>query len=151
MLGDNRPYDPQPILKLACSSPVIVWCGNHYAPRLPDTGGWLAWQKKPDSQLGMLSFSDGEFAWYSWGRRSLFKRHLWIGRSRAGSREANGKVRYHSTQKPVKMMRWCIDLLPTKGGGWGNTIIDPYLGSGSTAIVAVQAGVRFIGAEASER
>lgn len=48
-------------------------------------------------------------------------------------------------------MRWCIEQLPKRGGGWGDTVIDPYMGSGSTAIAAIQAGVRFIGVELSER
>ena len=151
VLNDNRPYDPRPLLKVAAKRPVILWGGNHYASRLPDTGGWLAWQKLSDGQLGRLSFSDGEFAWYSWNRRSRFKRHTWSGMTRAGSHAANGRTRFHPTQKPVEIMRWCIDLLPTRAGGWGNTIIDPYMGSGSTAIAAIQAGVNFIGVEMSER
>lgn len=61
------------------------------------------------------------------------------------------KARFHPTQKPVEIMRWCIDMLPAKGGGRGDTIIDPYMGSGSTAIAAIQAGVKFIGVETRER
>ena len=149
--GDNRPYDPRPLLELAGKRPVVMWGGNHYAARLPDTGGWLCWQKKPDAQLGKLSFSDGEVAWYSWSRRTMFRKHAWMGMLRAGDRAVNGRTRYHPTQKPVEIMRWCIDMLPAKGGGWGDTIIDPYMGSGSTAIAALQAGVQFIGVEMSER
>lgn len=119
VLGDNRPYDPRPLLAVAGKRPVILWGGNHYASRLPDTGGWLAWQKLPDAQLGRLSFSDGEFAWYSWNRRSRFKRHTWSGMMRAGDRAANGRVRYHPTQKPVEIMRWCIEMLPKRAGGVG--------------------------------
>lgn len=147
VLGDDRPFDPRLLLEIAGKRPVILWGGNHYASRLPDTGGWLAWQKLPDAQLGRLSFSDGEFAWYSWNRRSRFKRHIWSGMTRAGSREANGRVRFHPTQKPVEIMKWCIEMLPSKAGGWGDTVIDPYLGSGSTAIAAIEAGVRIIGVE----
>lgn len=149
--GDDRPFDPRPLLRVAGRRPVVLWGGNHYAARLPDNGGWLCWQKLPDAQLGRLSFSDGEVAWYSWNRRTRFRRHIWSGMTRAGSREANGRTRVHPTQKPVEIMRWCIELLPTRGGGWGNAIIDPYMGSGSTAIAAMQAGVQFIGVELTDR
>ena len=149
--GDNRPFDPRPLLAVAGKRPLVLWGGNHYASRLPDTGGWLAWQKLPDAQLGRLSFSDGEFAWYSWNRRSRFKRHTWSGMMRAGDREANGRTRFHPTQKPVEIMRWCIEMLPARGCGWGDTVIDPYMGSGSTAIAAMQAGVNFIGVEFTEQ
>lgn len=151
VLGDNRPYDPRPLLEPAGRRPVVLWGGNHYAARLPDTGGWFCWQKLPDAQLGKLSFSDGEVAWYSWNRRTRFVKHTWSGMMRAGDRAANGRTRYHPTQKPVEIMRWCIEQLPKRGGGWGDTVIDPYMGSGSTAIAAMQAGVRFIGVELSER
>jgi DNA modification methylase len=149
--GDNRPFDPRPLLRLAGSRPAILWGGNHYARRLPDTGGWLAWQKLPDAQLGRLSFSDGEFAWYSWSRRSRFIRLVWSGMARAGTRERNGRTRYHPTQKPVEIMQWCIEMLPKRAGGWGDAIIDPYMGSGSTAIAAIESGVNFIGVELTDQ
>ncbi len=71
--------------------------------------------------------------------------------TRAGSHAANGRTRFHPTQKPVEIIRWCIDMLPAKGQGWGNTVIDPYMGGGSTAIAAIDAGVQFIGVEMSPR
>lgn len=80
----------------------------------------------------------------------MFKRHTWMGMLRAGDRIANGQRRVHPKQKPVEIMQWCIDMLPRRGGDWGDTIIDPYMGSGSTAIAAMQAGVRFIDVELSE-
>ena len=71
--------------------------------------------------------------------------------TRAGRRDANGRTRFHPTQKPVEVMRWCIELLPKRAGGWGDTIIDPYMGSGSTAIAAIDAGVNFIGVELTDQ
>lgn len=47
---------------------------------------------------------------------------------RCSTAERMCKARFHPTQKPVEIMRWCIDMLPAKGGGWGDTIIDPYRG-----------------------
>jgi site-specific DNA-methyltransferase (adenine-specific) len=49
-------------------------------------------------------------------------------------------------QKPVALMRWCIDM-----AGNPQTIIDPYAGSGSTGVAAVQLGRKFTGIEKDER
>jgi site-specific DNA-methyltransferase (adenine-specific)/modification methylase len=48
----------------------------------------------------------------------------------------------HPTQKPVKLMRWCLDLIPE-----AETILDPFMGSGTTGVAALHAGRAFIGIE----
>jgi len=53
----------------------------------------------------------------------------------------------HPTQKPVKLMRWCIGCLPEPN----QTILDPFMGSGTTGVAAVQMGRKFIGIEREER
>jgi len=50
----------------------------------------------------------------------------------------------HPTQKPVAVMRFCISELPK---GHGNIICDPYMGSGTTGVAAIQMGRAFIGIE----
>ena len=49
----------------------------------------------------------------------------------------------HPTVKPVRLMRWLCRLVTRPGG----LILDPFAGSGSTGIAAVQEGFRFIGIE----
>lgn len=49
----------------------------------------------------------------------------------------------HPTQKPVELMKWCISHLPEGS----NTILDPFMGSGTTGVAAVQMGRKFIGIE----
>jgi hypothetical protein len=57
----------------------------------------------------------------------------------------NGDNEYHPTQKPDPVMAWAVDRLPGAG-----TILDPFMGSGSTGVACVQLGVPFIGIEQDE-
>jgi DNA modification methylase len=57
--------------------------------------------------------------------------------------ENNGKVA-HPTQKPIALMAWCMDKAKVPEGA---TVLDPYMGSGSTGIAALRTGRRFIGIE----
>lgn len=56
------------------------------------------------------------------------------------------KTREHSTQKPVEIMRTLCDIAPR-----GGLILDPFLGSGTTGVAALQGGRRFIGIEKDAR
>lgn len=49
----------------------------------------------------------------------------------------------HPTQKPVSAMRWILSLV-TKSGA---TVLDPFLGSGTTGVAALAEGCRFVGIE----
>jgi site-specific DNA-methyltransferase (adenine-specific) len=50
--------------------------------------------------------------------------------------------RHHPTQKSIGLMAWCIEQ-----AGKPNTILDPYMGSGTTGVAAAQMGRAFIGCE----
>ena len=54
---------------------------------------------------------------------------------------ANEGEKYHPTQKPLALMRWCLKWIK------GQTILDPFMGSGTTGVAAVQMGRKFIGIE----
>jgi len=59
--------------------------------------------------------------------------------------EAYGQVeRLHPTQKPLPLMKWCIGHLTNPAP---QTILDPFMGSGTTGVAAVQMGRDFIGIE----
>lgn len=51
----------------------------------------------------------------------------------------------HPTVKPVDLMRWLVRLTTVPGG----TVLDPFMGSGTTGIAAVREGARFVGIEQS--
>ncbi len=48
----------------------------------------------------------------------------------------------HPTQKPLKLMTWCLSFFPK-----AETILDPYMGTGTTGVAAVQMNKRFVGIE----
>lgn len=52
----------------------------------------------------------------------------------------------HPTQKPVEVMSWCIQQLPPNA----MTILDPFMGSGTTGVACANLGRKFVGIEISE-
>lgn len=140
--GDNEPFDPLPWLDIA---PVIVLWGAHkFADRLPP-GGWLVWDKVPTGKV--RDQGDGEAAWINRDSPMRIFRLLWDGLCvGVGARHevTAGQKRYHPMQKPEALMRWCI-----AEAGKPHTILDPWMGSGSTGVAAMQMGLKFIGCEIS--
>lgn len=111
----------------------IIWGGNYFADLLPAKGRWLWWDKCQT----MPSYGDGELAWTNLPQKTPKKFVL-----------ANNKLfadrveRFHPTQKPVQLMEWCIGFVPD-----AQTILDPFMGSGTTGVAAVKMGRKFIGIE----
>lgn len=58
-------------------------------------------------------------------------------------RGATARANHHPTVKPIDLMRYLIRLVTPLGG----TVLDPFMGSGSTGCAAVLEGARFIGIE----
>ena len=61
---------------------------------------------------------------------------------KSASLEKNLQDAAHPTQKPVDLMKWCVNQI-----GDPQTILDPFMGSGTTGVAAVQMGRSFIGIE----
>lgn len=113
---------------------VVIWGGNYYA--LPPRRGWLVWQK-PDRPPSM---ADAELAWVS---QDMNTRVLpWT--IAATNAERVG----HPTQKPVRVMAWAMEQI---GVPEGATVLDPYMGSGTTGIACLRTGRNFIGIEKDPR
>ena len=130
---DNEIVDNQVIdLIRQISDWQIIFGGNYYA--LPPTKCWLVWDKENTGD-----FADAELAWTNLNKAVRLKRYMWNGMLRA-NKEPRGD---HPTQKPVGIMTWCISHLPDGS----NTILDPFMGSGTTGVSAVQMGRKFIGIE----
>jgi DNA modification methylase len=110
----------------------IIFGGNYYA--LPATSCWLVWDK-----MNTGEFADCELAWTNLPKAVRRLRFMWNGMLRAHG-EPRGD---HPTQKPIGVMKWCIEHLPEGA----ETILDPFMGSGTTGVAAVKMGRDFFGIE----
>jgi site-specific DNA-methyltransferase (adenine-specific)/modification methylase len=135
--GDDANFDPTQWLNY---SSAILWGANYYADRLPLTGGWLVWDKREINTVN--DNSDCELAWTNTTSKARMFRHYWNGYWRKGEM---GDEHLHPTQKPVALMVWCLGFVD------GDTILDPYMGSGTTGVACIRTGRRFIGVEIEPR
>jgi hypothetical protein len=139
--GDDKPFDPA--ILLGIGKPLVTWGANHYASRLPDSPGWLIWDKKRGGTAGRgFTGSDCELAWCSeTGDCTAIFCLYWDG----FRRESEVGDHFHPTQKPVALMVWCLGFVD------GETILDPFMGSGTTGVACIRTGRRFIGVEIEPR
>ena len=101
----------------------IIWGGNYF--ELPPSRCMIAW----DRVQAMPTLSAWELGWTSFDKPSkMFS---------CSSMDLN---RFHPTQKPVALFVWCL-LNYSKPG---DLIIDPFCGSGTTAIACHKTGRRFL-------
>lgn len=140
IIGDDKPFDPAQLLSLGI--PSVMWGGNHFANRLPDSSAWFIWDKRAASGH-TNDFADCEIAWTNLGTVARVFRHHWDGMMKASER---GEQRFHPTQKPIALMAWCIQKVPD-----ADMILDPFMGSGTTGVAAIQLGRKFIGIERDPR
>lgn len=117
---------------MAAARHLVIFGGNYYA--LPPTPCWLVWDKETNG-----GFADCELAWTNLPKAVRRIRYMWNGMLRANN-EPRGD---HPTQKPVGVMSWAISHLPDTA----QTILDPFMGSGTTGVAAVQMQRDFIGIE----
>ena len=109
----------------------IIWGGNYF--ELPPSQGFLVWDKK---QPYKFSSAMCEQAYCNLSKPAkIYRRH------------AANFEKFHPTQKPVGLMEWCILYLPKDV----ITILDPFMGSGTTGVACVQTGRNFIGIEIDEK
>ena len=130
----ERPTADEFATILAASKAAVIWGGHYFADLLPQGGRWLFW----DKLNSMPSYSDGEMAWTSIAG-AVVKKFTACNNGLASLRDGG---RWHPTQKPVALMKWCIEQ-----AGNPQTILDPFMGSGTTGVAAVQMGRKFIGIE----
>ena len=109
-----------------------IWGGCHL--ELPPTVGYLVW----DKQIDGLNFGEVEYCWTSEKFAPRIFRFRAVGVD-------GGKQ--HPTQKPIQLMKWTIDHLPSAV----NSILDPFMGSGTTGVACAKLGRKFIGIEIDER
>lgn len=145
VIGDDKPFDPSPWLTFSI---VVLWGAHKFYDRLPRGGGWFVWDKVPTGKL--RDQGDGEAAWINRDQPMRIFRLLWDGLcvGKGARHEVTaGQKRLHPTQKPEALMRWCIKQATDDDS---LTVVDPYMGSGSTGVAAAQLGRSFVGAEIDE-
>lgn len=109
----------------------IIWGGNYFD--LPPSQGFLIWDKEqPES----FSTAMCEQAWMSFQSPAKMYRY----------RVVDGITKLHPTQKPVKLMEWCLQRYSAPG----EIVLDPFAGSGSTLVAALRLQQPFIGIELCE-
>jgi site-specific DNA-methyltransferase (adenine-specific) len=126
MYWDDQKPDLSQILVTAKT--LAIWGGNYF--NLPVSRGWIAWCK-PDAPPSMGNL---ELCWTNLNKNS---KHI-VQSIAATNAERVG----HPTQKPLKVMEFTIEYIENN-----ESICDPFMGSGTTGVAAVQMGRKFIGIE----
>jgi hypothetical protein len=141
IVGDDTAFDPTRVLSYGL--PTVLFGANHYADRLPPSPGWIVWDKREGTPTDQ---SDAELAWTNFLTTvRTIRVPLRGGGSRAIDHPAGLPVSMHPTQKPLRLMAQVIERCPP------GTILDPFMGSGSTLVAAKSLGRRGIGIEIEER
>ncbi|TSA51334.1 MAG: site-specific DNA-methyltransferase [Actinobacteria bacterium] len=128
---DAEPFEDMAMIPCA-GEHAIIWGGNYY--KLPTSRSWLCWYK-PDAPPSMGSF---ELAWTNLGKNTRMISHS----ISATNQERVG----HPTQKPLAVISWCLSFTPD-----AYTILDPFMGSGTTLRAAKDLGRQCIGIEIEEK
>lgn len=116
---------------------LIIFGGNYFGHLLPPSNCWIFWDKKGDVAF-QNPFADGELIYTTFKKpvkRIVFRQQGFITDSK--------DKRYHPTQKPTELVQQLIEMFSEPG----QLICDPFLGSGTTAIAAVNTGRHYIGYE----
>lgn len=139
---DDNVADSEVILMaLGLSKNSIIFGGNYYTDILAKNGCWLVWDKEIT-----CGFADCELAWTSLPGAVRRIKYTWNGMIKQMPEQ-----RWHPTQKPLTVMRWCIEQADIKTKKRQETILDCFMGSGTTLAAAKLLGRKAIGIELEEK
>ena len=133
---DKQEWDNAPATKemideiMRVSNHQVIWGGNYFYLR--PSKGFIVWDK---CQPVNFSSSMCEQAWTSLDKPAKLFRL-----------DVKSYPKEHPTQKPIDLIKFCIAFLPDEV----TTILDPFMGSGTTGVACVQTGRNFIGIEIDE-
>jgi site-specific DNA-methyltransferase (adenine-specific)/modification methylase len=139
IIGDDKPFNPTPFLNFET---VVLFGANHFADKLPPSPNWLIWDKR--DSVCSNDQADCEMAWTNKKSPARLIRHLWNGMLKASEK---GESRRHPTQKPIAVMEWVLKQTTNLD----QTILDPFMGSGTTGVACAKMGRNFIGIELEEK
>jgi len=116
----------------------VFFGGNYFS--LPPSSCWLVW----DKVNGESDFADCELAWTNFPKAVRRIQWRWAGMLQEDM--SNKEYRCHPTQKPLAVMKWVISQAPKEC----KTLLDPFMGSGTTLVAAKALGLSAIGVEMDE-
>jgi len=130
---DNMPATPEQIEAMrSISKEQVIFGGNYFD--LPPSPSWIVW----DKLNGSNDFADCELAWTSHNKAVRKFTYLWNGMIKQ-----KPEKRFHPTQKPLALMLWVVENYTAES----DTILDPFMGSGTTGVACAQLKRKFIGIE----
>jgi len=116
----------------------IVFGANYFWENFYSSQCYIIWDKRGD--LPSVPFADTEFAWTSFinkmSKRYLLRNHGFI-------RDSKDERTGHPTQKPSELFVAILRDFTIEG----ETILDPFMGSGTTGVACVKLNRSFIGIE----
>ena len=133
---NKRPSDEFFKEILRVSKNQVIFGGNYFADLLPASSCWLVWDKDNSGD-----FADCELAWTSYKTAVRHFKYRWNGMLQGNMSRKEKRV--HPTQKPIPLMEWVVQNY-TKVG---DTILDPFMGSGTTGVASCNLSKSFIGIE----
>lgn len=129
-------------LMFKVSKNQIIFGGNYYTDILPPTKSWIVWDKRCEDKL-RNDYADCEIAWCSQGQARVFH-YLYNGMIQGDMK--NKDDRFHPTQKPTQIICQLLNYYTQEN----DLILDPFMGSFTTAVACHKLKRRFIGAELDE-
>jgi len=139
--GEQWDYKPEKEYFLEMkrvSKNQIIFGGNYFTDYLDPSACWIVWDK---NRISAQSFSDCELAWTSFDGALKIVEITWDG-FRMETDHVK-EIRQHPTQKPVKLMEYCLEKFSKPG----DVVLDPFMGSGSTVIACRRMERPYIGIE----
>lgn len=142
IIGDTKEFDATFLINIPAVT-RFLFGGNYFAHTLPRSTHWLVWNKNSrDEHVRANDFSDCELIWTNIKRTSTpMYRHGWSGMFMSGKRKDEGGKKLHPTQKPVGLIESIFKDYEAR------SVIDLFLGSGSTLIACQKTGRKCYGLE----
>jgi len=131
VIGDDKPYDPQPLFGMfGYCDEILLFGADYYLPRIPhwDKGTWLIWDKRETENYDKVIGSSFEVLWSKKKRRKEILRYEYVS---WGKRMEDGE-KVHPTMKPVTLLSRILRMTD------GELVVDLFGGSGSTLIACEQ-------------
>jgi len=131
-------------IETGCDVPLVVFGANHFAHALPTVGAWSCWDKRTNENADKMFGAPFELVWTSGSDRpgKMYR----VQHGGVVNADGAGVARCHPTQKPVTLMSRVVTHWAPTG-----TILDPFMGSGTTLRAAKDLGRKAIGIDIEER